>query len=168
MYSSDLKAAPIWHYPDSRMYRRPSDYRSGPVHPRGCTVIPGVQLTQFAEKKPRKCLFGSKRMKTILWPAAASSGSLSPAIEFMQKRQDIPNCLESRQSEGDSWYTTPDIPHATFCRTCFEDGLMASSFGQQFRLESPAGACFCDSSTMYVKRMFDKHSQTNNWAAFAE
>ncbi|KAF7546838.1 hypothetical protein G7046_g9186 [Stylonectria norvegica] len=121
----------------------------------------------YNDKQPQRCLFGSKRMKDQIWPTAVSSRSLSEAIDFMQKRQNIPNCPGETVKEGQSWYVTDDIPHSTFCRACYEDGLLASPFGGRFRLESPAGGCFCDSSHMYVRRMLEKFSATNDWTAFA-
>lgn len=126
------------------------------------------KLTKYPEKKPRKCLFGTKRIKEIFWPAVISSGSLTAMIDFMQKRQNIKNCPEDNLTEGDGWYMTPDIPHSTFCQACYEDGLMASPFASKFTLETPQGASFCDSSAMYVKRMFEAHAPTNNWPAFTQ
>lgn len=125
------------------------------------------RLTHFNDKQPRKCHFGSKRMKDSLWPAAITSGTFAEAIEFMKKRQDIPNCPMAAVKTDESWYTTPDIPGATFCKACYEeDDLAATPFGSKFTLETSPNQCYCDSSTVYIKRMFKTHSPTNSWSTF--
>ncbi|KAI8724418.1 hypothetical protein NCS52_00011000 [Fusarium sp. LHS14.1] len=125
------------------------------------------RMIHLGTGQQRKCLFGTKRMKDTLWPEAVSSSSLSNAIEFMQKRQGIPHCTGSEIRPGASWYTSPSIPHATFCAACYEDILMTSSFSSNFTLSTGLEA-FCDASTFYVRRVFDLYSPSNNWSAFCQ
>ncbi|RSL96235.1 hypothetical protein CEP52_011580 [Fusarium oligoseptatum] len=125
------------------------------------------RMVHLGAGQQRKCLFSTKRMKDTLWPEAVSSSSLSKAVEFMQKRQRIPHCTDAEIRPGASWYTSPSIPHATFCAACYEDILMTSSFASNFTL-STALEAFCDASTFYVRRMFNLYAPSNNWSAFCQ
>ena len=107
-------------------------------------------------------------MKEILWPKAISSGSLSETIEFMQMRQNIPNCAGETKSKGNTWYMTPDIPNSTFCRACYEDGFMATPFGSKYTPQKLEGEAYCDAAATYCKRMFAEHTPTNNWTAYVQ
>ncbi|KAK7418451.1 hypothetical protein QQX98_003943 [Neonectria punicea] len=120
------------------------------------------------DKTPRRCRFGSRRMKGRLWPEAVATGNIGPVVEFMEKRANIDDCPKAAMKEGESWYTTAEIPGMTLCKACFEDDLMATPFGSHFQLRSIATQAFCDSTTWYVRRIFDDCAKTNNWAAFVE
>lgn len=113
-------------------------------------------------------MFGTQRVKDRLWPDAVSSGIIVPVVEFMKKRVAIGECPQSAMIEGGNWYMTDEIPGMTMCQACYEDALMATSFGEHFKLETIATQCFCDSSTWYIERLFEDHAKTNNWTAFSE
>ncbi|KAL6408265.1 uncharacterized protein AUP68_08120 [Ilyonectria robusta] len=76
------------------------------------------------DKKPRKCMFGTQRVKEKLWPDAVSSGNIAPLVEFMKKRVPIGECPQSVMIEGGNWYITDEIPGMTMCQACYEDALM--------------------------------------------
>ncbi|KPM43292.1 hypothetical protein AK830_g3298 [Neonectria ditissima] len=123
--------------------------------------------TFYNDKKPRRCLFGARRMKDKLWPEAVSSRNIGPAVEFMEKRANMNDCPQAAMKENETWYTTTEIPGMTMCKACFEDDLMATPFGNHFQQRTAAQA-FCDSTTWYVRRIFENCAKTNDWAAFAE
>ncbi|KAM6520339.1 hypothetical protein FSOLCH5_005130 [Fusarium solani] len=120
------------------------------------------------DKEPRRCRFSSRRLRDTLFPEAIMSGSLDECVSFMQKRMTIRDCLEQIQTEGDSWYTTPDIPNSTLCQACFEDDVSGTSFAEHYQLQTVQGACYCDSTVWFLKRKFSEYLKEDNWAKFAE
>ncbi|UPK96720.1 hypothetical protein LCI18_007655 [Fusarium solani-melongenae] len=120
------------------------------------------------DKEQRRCRFSSRRLKETLFPEAVKSGSLDECIAFMKKRITIRDCLEQTQTEGDSWYTTPDVPNSTLCQACFEDDVSGTSFAKHYQLQTVQGACFCDSTAWFLKRKFSEYLKEDNWAKFAE
>lgn len=122
------------------------------------------QHVHLSREPHRRCHFGRRRMKDVLWPAAVSSSNLNSVVAFMQQRQNIAHCPGQNTMSG-TWYTSPSIPNTTFCPACYEDLLMSCSFGANFRPMTGEG--FCDGNIIYVKRMFESYAPTNNWAEFA-
>lgn len=122
----------------------------------------------FKDKKPRRCLFGTDRVKEKLWPEALSSRNLETFTAYMIRRVAIPECPKETIKEGESWYTNEKIPGMTICKACYEDNIDCTSFASYFKLELKEGQCFCDFSIWYFNRLLEKHTETENWAAVIE
>ncbi|KAI8724251.1 hypothetical protein NCS52_00282800 [Fusarium sp. LHS14.1] len=120
------------------------------------------------DNEQRRCRFSSRRLNETLFPEAIKSGSLDECIAFMKKRMTIRDCLEQTQTEGDSWYTTSDIPNSTLCQACFEEGINGTSFAKHYQLQTVQGACYCDSTVWFLKRKLSEYLKEDNWAKFTE
>ncbi|KAI9170701.1 hypothetical protein HJFPF1_00171 [Paramyrothecium foliicola] len=123
--------------------------------------------TRFPDAREvlRMCLFASDRVLKQLWPLSTISGRLDSMIEFMKMRAELSFCPETDFVKDHEWYATPDIPNATFCRTCFEDRLVAGPFAARFQLKKFETAS-CDFGEWFIKRMYNAKSELNDWAGF--
>ncbi|KAH6886226.1 hypothetical protein B0T10DRAFT_407963 [Thelonectria olida] len=124
----------------------------------------------FTDKKPRRCLFGSRRVKNRLWPEAVSSGNLDTVVTFFKHAQTLAECPQASVIEGETWYTSPEIPGMTMCKACFEFSLAGTAVASHFQLETVPGGAFCDSSAWHVRRLHEEHvnASNENWIAFSE
>ncbi|EFY85408.1 hypothetical protein J3459_008473 [Metarhizium acridum] len=128
-------------------------------------------VARSVQGESRRCMFGSRRMKETLWPQTILSGNLSNALEFMKKRQDLPACPESQLQQKRNRYVSNDIPGATICEACFEDNLMHTPFGFQFKLQQAdtiAEQWYCDLSVWFIPRTLEDNVGTGTWDKFCD
>lgn len=118
------------------------------------------------ESVPRRCYFGSNRVKNSLWPAAVSSGSLVNMLDYMKSRPRVEECPSTNAQESRTWWVTPDAPGLSICSACYEDEILAGSFAERFRLEELPKGYICDMALWFINRMHEKHAEIQDWTGF--
>ncbi|KAG9238275.1 hypothetical protein BJ875DRAFT_451547 [Amylocarpus encephaloides] len=121
------------------------------------------------------CQFGLfPTVKNVYRDKCLSEGSIYPVINTMREFNALPSCPGNEVMNGGEYYTSPAIPHSTFCTQCFEAHLKPSTFASQFtmKLTGPGQQWQCDNGRdpAYSSRIVEKYlySQPQDFAAFSK